>query len=112
MTHLCACNVCSGAGDAQDANSQNLMYDPDVVAPAQRYSPLDFEPIARVYHSALCLDKSGGLLVAGCETCGPWQNLVSRLPAALPGSVSKGVRVARPVLLQKSLFRARNPIRR
>ena len=49
---------------ATKANFQSLMYDPYKPA-GQRYSKMDFAPIARVYHSANCLDVTGKVLVAG-----------------------------------------------
>eukprot|EP00198_Chlamydomonas_reinhardtii_P012186 XP_001701523.1 glyoxal or galactose oxidase [Chlamydomonas reinhardtii] len=55
---------------ATKANFQSLMYDPYKPA-GQRYSKMDFAPIARVYHSANCLDVTGKVLVAGCENCDP-----------------------------------------
>ena len=65
----------AGAGWSTKANFQSLMYDPYKPV-GQRYSKMDFAPIARVYHSANCLDPSGKVLVAGCENCGAYQQLV------------------------------------
>ena len=69
----------AGAGWSTKANFQSLMYDPYKPV-GQRYSKMDFAPIARVYHSANCLDPSGKVLVAGCENCGAYQQLVRNCP--------------------------------
>ncbi|KAG2454820.1 hypothetical protein HYH02_000652 [Chlamydomonas schloesseri] len=97
----------ANAGWSTKANFQSLMYDPYKPA-GQRYSKMDFAPIARVYHSANCLDPSGKVLVAGCENCGQYQQLAPgmslspdaplemRLEWAVPAEIGMGV--ARPVI--------------
>ncbi|KAG2440057.1 hypothetical protein HXX76_004171 [Chlamydomonas incerta] len=97
----------AGVGWSTKANFQSLMYDPYKPV-GQRYSKMDFSPIARVYHSANCLDPSGKVLVAGCENCGAYQQLAlgmslspnapleMRLEMATP--VEIGVGVVRPVI--------------
>ncbi|KAG2454819.1 hypothetical protein HYH02_000651 [Chlamydomonas schloesseri] len=97
----------AGPGWSTKANFQSLMYDPYKPA-GQRYSKMDFAPIARVYHSANCLDPSGKVLVAGCENCGQYQQLAPgmspspdaplehRLEWAVPAEIAPGV--TRPVI--------------
>eukprot|EP00198_Chlamydomonas_reinhardtii_P006251 XP_001695587.1 glyoxal or galactose oxidase [Chlamydomonas reinhardtii] len=98
----------SGEGWSTKANFQSLVYDPYKPA-GQRYSKMDFAPIARVYHSANCLDPSGKVLVAGCENCGAYQQLATgmslspnaplemRLEFAVPVEIGTGV--VRPIII-------------
>ncbi|KAG2441488.1 hypothetical protein HXX76_003110 [Chlamydomonas incerta] len=57
-----------GPNQAADPQLQSLAYDP-YAPPGRRFARLERGPIVRLYHSAVCLDPSGLLLVAGCETC-------------------------------------------
>ncbi|KAG2440056.1 hypothetical protein HXX76_004170 [Chlamydomonas incerta] len=97
----------AGDGWSTKANFQSLMYDPYKPV-GQRYSKMDFSPIARVYHSANCLDPSGKVLVAGCENCGAYQQLAEgmslspdaplehRIEWAIPAEIAPGV--TRPLI--------------
>ncbi|PNH04733.1 hypothetical protein TSOC_009036, partial [Tetrabaena socialis] len=56
------------------ANSVSLVYDPERTQ-GERYDRFGPSSIARAYHSGACLDITGKVLLAGCETCGKYQQL-------------------------------------
>ncbi|KAG2491475.1 hypothetical protein HYH03_010260 [Edaphochlamys debaryana] len=65
----------ANAGPASSvANWQNLMYDPEAPE-GSRYSKWEFCKIARMYHSANCLDPTGKILIAGSENSGNYSLL-------------------------------------
>ncbi|GIM13825.1 hypothetical protein Vretimale_16893, partial [Volvox reticuliferus] len=62
----------------------DLMYDPNASL-GERYSLSDTLGIIRMYHSTSCLDLSGTVISAGCETCG----MTGADAGNLPGTVSR-----------------------
>ncbi|KXZ46572.1 hypothetical protein GPECTOR_42g781 [Gonium pectorale] len=65
--------------------TKTLVYDPDAAAGA-RYSEADHDGIARLYHFSQCLDVSGKILVAGCESCGAGAQLTEAFKPSPDGS--------------------------
>ncbi|KAG2440153.1 hypothetical protein HXX76_004266 [Chlamydomonas incerta] len=66
-------------GRASHPANQPLIYEPWRPA-GQRYFPVDFNPVPRLYHSTACLHRTGEVISAGCDTCG---NNVDGLTAAM-----------------------------
>ncbi|EFJ45324.1 hypothetical protein VOLCADRAFT_94428 [Volvox carteri f. nagariensis] len=64
---------------------QDLIYDPDAPL-GSRYSTSATVGIVRMYHSSSCLDLSGKVMSAGCETCGMTGNLAGNLPSSVSRS--------------------------